>query len=96
MTTEEHLLVCLAEECAEVIHEIGKILRFGMNDNHPSEKNIIKNEQRLNNEINDVMGVVEMLQEEGVKIDIDEDRVAAKKQKILKYMAYARVKNTLK
>jgi len=31
----EHLLVCLAEECAEVGQAVGKALRFGLKDSPP-------------------------------------------------------------
>jgi hypothetical protein len=30
MNRTEHLLVCLAEECGEVIQSVGKALRFGL------------------------------------------------------------------
>ena len=95
MTEIEHIFTCLSEECAEVIQEVTKIQRFGLNDTHPSKKNFIPNEQRLNQEINDIMGVVEMLQDRGIKIEVDENRILAKKEKVEKYMEYARTRGTL-
>jgi NTP pyrophosphatase (non-canonical NTP hydrolase) len=49
---KEELLVCLAEECSEVIKCVTKIQRFGDNRN---------NEYDLQNEVGDIMGVVKML-----------------------------------
>jgi len=34
MTREEHLLVITSEECPEVIKEVSKSLRFGLDDYH--------------------------------------------------------------
>ena len=93
MTELEHIFACLSEECGEVIQEVSKIHRFGVNDNHP--KVGIPNEERLSNEMNDLMGVVEMLKERGIKIELSATKMLEKKAKVEKYMEYARGKGTL-
>ena len=100
MTRIEHLLVCLAEECAEVTKEVTKILRFGLKD----QKFVVNgtdhepNDVRLQTEIIDVMAVLELLQEEDVifpdddKSDKWDEMMEVKKEKIEKYIVYAQEK----
>ena len=93
MTELEHVFACLSEECGEVIQEVSKIHRFGVNDIHPEIG--VLNEERLSNEINDLMGVVERLKERGIKIELSATKMIQKKAKVEKYMEYARGKGTL-
>ena len=95
MTELEHVFSCLSEEAGEITQEVSKILRFGVNDVHPSIENFVPNEERLSNEINDLMGVVEMLKERGIKIELSATKMLEKKAKVEKYMEYARGKGTL-
>jgi len=98
MTRQEHLLVCLAEECAEVQKEITKILRFGLNDK-PIEslggKNLEPNSVRLHREVVDVLAVIDMLMDEGLIEDVDVKDVEAKQERVEKYMKYAHEKGML-
>lgn len=71
MTREQHLLICLAEECSEVIKEVTKILRFGLikeDDElrHTTLKGreVEPNGPRLQQEIIDIMSVIDMLIDE--------------------------------
>jgi hypothetical protein len=59
VTREEHLLVILMEECAEVAHRASKILRFGMDEVQPGQQ--LSNRQRLFGELIDLMAVADML-----------------------------------
>ena len=99
MTRQEHLLACLTEECAEVIKEVCKIQRFGPNDHHPDIEDSKLNVQRLKDEIVDLIGVVDMLQDEKF-IDMDilglEEQIEAKKARVEKYILYAKEKGTVK
>lgn len=90
MNKTEYLLMCASEECGEIIQAIGKIGRFGEDDCHP-EGGLLNNEH-LVKEVNDLLGVLELLEENGVslrgigcRIDIDE-----KKSKVERWMKYSR------
>ncbi len=93
MTRQEHLLICLAEECAEVIYDVSKILRFGINDNHP--KVGVPNGERLQTEINDVFTIINMLQAEGFELDINSSAMVEKQKKVERYIAYAKERGTI-
>jgi NTP pyrophosphatase (non-canonical NTP hydrolase) len=87
MTRQEHLLVILAEECAEIQHCISKTLRFGPDEVWP--KLDVTNFERLEAEFNDLLAVVSMLDDEGIQIRFDQDRQKAKTEKVKKYMKYS-------
>jgi len=104
MTREEHILACLSEECAEVIKEVSKIHRFGMNDVHPDIEGFIPNIERLSGEILDVIAVVGILRDENMissKINPifanDNVKIAInkKRDKVERYIKYARRKGTV-
>jgi hypothetical protein len=53
------LLICAAEECAEVTQRITKALRFGLDEVHPGQP--LTNAQRIAGELGDLQAVVNML-----------------------------------
>ena len=59
MTREEHLLTILMEECAEVIQRASKALRFGLAEVQAWQTKT--NAQRLMDEVNDFIGVYQMI-----------------------------------
>ena len=64
MTNEDeikfyHVLKILSEECAEIIHIISKIDRFGLNSENPTSKK--ENIEILNDEFNDFLGTLNLL-----------------------------------
>lgn len=59
MTNEQHLLLILAEECAEVAQRATKAIRFGLDQKHPVEH--WNNRQQLERELGDLMAMVDML-----------------------------------
>lgn len=59
---ETERLAMLAEECAEVIHVIGKILRHGYESYHPQDPNVT-NRDLLEDEVNDLHAVLHMMRE---------------------------------
>lgn len=100
MNTIEHLLTCLGEEGAEIAKDCSKSNRFGLDDIyatiHPDGSRTIKNEmgtnrERIVDELNDLLGVAELL----VEYDVlpanwqSEEKQRAKRVKVRKYMAYA-------
>jgi NTP pyrophosphatase (non-canonical NTP hydrolase) len=68
-------LVILQEECAELIHIISKIHRFGLHDQN--------NRQRLIQETGDVMAMINcLLDEEAISDEELENAVALKIKKL--------------
>ena len=93
MTDEEHLLACLSEECAEVIKNVNKALRFGLGDKHPGKAE--NNHELIEHELNDLYGVIELLAERGVCFPLNSKQIEAKKEKVKYYMGYARAIGTI-
>jgi hypothetical protein len=98
MTTQEHLLTCLAEECAEIQHRVCKALRFGIDDIDPTtaapdaktERSLIKEE------VTDLIAVAQLLVEEGILPDgFDPAWTEKKKAKVRRFMEYAKTRGAL-
>lgn len=95
MNRTEHLLTCLAEECAEVQQAIAKALRFGLDDGYPGAAST--NAQDIAREFLDVLAVVEMLEADGA-ISLPPNklaRISQKKARVGEYMSYAEQCGTL-
>jgi len=82
MTNEQYLLTLLAEECAEVGQRATKAIRFGLEDPKGAQPGFSSNKERLIEEINDLLVVVEMLFGENY---VDKTQQNNKKEKIQKY-----------
>jgi hypothetical protein len=82
----EYLLMCLAEECAEVTQIASKTFRFGQHDTQPGRSDY--NCTRLAYEIGDVLGIVDMLRECGIVIDeeIIAEARASKKRRLMEFI----------
>ncbi len=97
MNKIEYLLTCAAEEGGEISQAAAKCARFGLYDKHPKNENA-PNVELFIKEVNDLLGVVELLQEceipelleLGNRKDID-----AKKEKVKKWMGYSRMHGCL-
>ena len=101
MNTTEHLLVCVAEEASELAQACSKALRFGLEDVCPTPTGGETNRQRIIQEFSELVAVIDMLMNNATKNDeswkMPTVSVAeAKKEKIIKWMKYAREKGTLK
>lgn len=93
MDRKEYLLTCLIEECAEVQKEATKALRFGLDDNWKERG---RQDQRIANEFVDVLSIYDMLVEEGLLDNIStEEMIRMKKERVEKYMRYAKERGTL-
>lgn len=88
MNKIEHLLTCLTEECGEITQEACKAARFGLTDVKPGQPD--DNKRRIEREAGQFLAVFELL---GFKIH-EEDKVE-KREKLKKYMEYARQRGTL-
>ncbi len=94
MNRTEHLLSCLAEECAEVAQRVSKALRFGLDEVQPGQD--FTNAQRIGQEFHDLLAVVEMLEDEGaLDRPTDTHAIERKKAKVLSFMEYAEQCGTL-
>jgi hypothetical protein len=95
MNVIEHLLTCAAEESAEVGQAAGKALRFGLRDSPPSGG--LPNNLYIVRETNDLLAILEMLQEQGVDLPGigNRDAINEKKEKVKRFMTYAKDRGTL-
>jgi len=91
MNKTEHLLVILSEECGEVIQIVSKILRFGEYDHDPNNPESC-NLDLMVKEINDILGVVELLDEHEYDLSRVGNRndIENKKSKVEFYMKYSK------
>ena len=88
MKQGEHLLIILAEECAEVAQRCSKALRFGLDDIQPGQE--MTNRQRIQEELADIMGVCAMLD-----LVIPRAAARAKKARVEKFFELSRRLGTL-
>lgn len=97
MTVQEHLLACLIEECSEVIHRACKAQRFGIDDRDPTIPDAPSERVMIWQELNDLYAIIEMLKEEGIlPLGFGDWRaIKAKKEKVRKFMDYARERGVL-
>lgn len=95
MTRLEHLLTCLAEECAEVAQRSTKALRFGIDEVQPGQ--FLTNAERIREEVVDLFAVLGMLEEETgwslLPNDIDGGR--DKRKKVEAFLRYSAEVGTL-
>ena len=91
MNKEQMLLTLLSEECAEVAQLASKSIRFGLDSCDPTTGK--SNMSALHQELIDIIAVVQYLNYEyNFRFDfdnIDWKAVAAKKERIDKYMKYS-------
>lgn len=87
MNRLEILLIQLMEECCEVSQRASKALRFGLLEVQPNQE--LNNKERLNLEISDLYGVLQILHNE-YKIGGNEEEMNKKITKIEKYLNYSK------
>ncbi len=92
MTLEEHLLVLLAEECAEIQKAVTKALRFGLDDSWRDCEFTDSPRNMIQWELSDIQAVAEMLADiRTLNLPItDPQLIEAKKHKIQKFLGYSR------
>lgn len=88
MNFEQLLLLKLMEECTEVAKEAAKCMQFGMDEVYePIGK---ANRERLADELNDVMAIIQMLNNgTNLRYTRDEEAIKAKIEKVLHYAQYS-------
>jgi NTP pyrophosphatase (non-canonical NTP hydrolase) len=88
---QEMLLTIAMEECNEVAQRISKALRFGLEEIQPGQPST--NATRILQELADVVAALEMA---GVSAHtLTTEAIAAKMEKIEKYLAYSQTCGTL-
>lgn len=96
MNLIEYLLTSLAEECAETAQATTKALRFGLNNIKPGQEQ--SNLDRLADELEDIKVIIGMLEDNGVVLIPRYEsamKVARKREKVTRFMAYAKAIGTL-
>lgn len=94
MTETQYLLQCLQEECDEVGQRCSKAIRFTLGEVQPGQN--LTNAQRIDEEMTDLVGVLELLHDRGLLSNqFDLAKIQAKKDKVMRYMAYSRERGTL-
>jgi hypothetical protein len=86
----EEILTVMAEECAEIIVEIMKIKRFGLNTQVPDTK--LTNLDKLMKELGDFMAMYELLHKQ--KLFKEEQINEYKQQKFEKLKKFSNIKIT--
>lgn len=90
LSNEDYLLIKLAEECNEVGQMAAKTIQFGMEEVYDDGVNQKTNRERLIDELNDLFGVIQMLNDEtGLNFLPDADAIRAKGKKVSKYRGYS-------
>jgi hypothetical protein len=89
MNLLQYLLSKLSEECNEVSKEALKISLFGPGDHSPDDPEKISNVERLYRELNDLHGILELLNDTGFEYKPDPKAILDKKIKVLKYLDYS-------
>ncbi len=94
MNKKELLLDICAEECSETAVRCSKAIRFTLEEIQEGQS--LTNAERIIQEFNDIVAVMEIMQQEGM-IDrvIDRDYITAKKLKVDQWLGYSRKRGTL-
>ncbi len=93
MNEIQFALVKAAEECTELAKELLKAAQYGHETfNHKHNEFTL---DMINDEYNDVLGCIAHLNNVGVKIRHDADKVSARVDKIYKNMSAARAEGSL-
>jgi NTP pyrophosphatase (non-canonical NTP hydrolase) len=77
----EEILIIAQEECAELIQEISKIRRFGLDSTHRDGQN---HRTKLTQETGDVLAMIELMKSHGLFTDVELQEASDAKFKKLK------------
>jgi NTP pyrophosphatase (non-canonical NTP hydrolase) len=92
---ETERLAMLAEEAAEVIQMVGKVLRHGYSDSHP-DYGVKNNRELLQAELNDLVAVICILSKSGDLISVTQEEFVRVIESRLKHTHHQNTKFLLK
>ena len=101
MNKQEHIVSVIGEEALETAVELAKVCskinRFGLHEVRVDKPEGPSNQARLVDELNDLMGIINLAVEEGIIPSnwLDCVKMTAKMAKVRHFMEYAREKGTL-
>lgn len=87
MNLEQYLLAKLAEESAEIAKIALKAQQFGFYETKSGQ--LYTNTERTHQELDDLMAIVEMLNDLGFNYEPNQERIEAKKKKVIRYLRYS-------
>lgn len=96
MNEEQHLLLKLQEEAVEVLSELSKqcskSMLFGLEEINVLKPEGPNNQERIVDELNDLMGVVNLLCDYGIIPAnwMDGSKMLKKQKKVLEFMQYSK------
>lgn len=77
---QQALLIKLSEECGEVVQRVAKMLQYGAENRQAQDGvKLGTNKKRLTSEIQDVLGIIYMLENENFIDEIDLEFVKVRK-----------------
>jgi hypothetical protein len=82
----EEILIIAQEECAELIQEISKIRRFGLDSTH---RDGLSHRLKLTQEVGDVLAMIHLMRDHGLFTDAELQ--AAMDAKFLKLKTWSRI-----
>lgn len=88
LTRHQLILTQLSEECGEVVKNVSKAIRFGPDEVYP--KIGLSNAERITQEMEDLIGVFDMLVEEGVLPPVNPKNSYNKRFKVEEYIGYSK------
>lgn len=95
LTYDEHLALCINEECVEIAQAVDKALRFGLGNHHPNRPNET-NAYDILKEYYHLQTIMEMIFERGWLQEFPSEQIdAIKKEKVQSVLEHARLSQRL-
>jgi hypothetical protein len=91
----QYLLTKLMSECNELSHAVSKVLDFGIDDEAHLEHVGYSGKRKIEEEFNDVLGIIDMLGDIGFNVSANPMMIKAKRNKVQHYMADSRRRGVL-
>jgi len=91
MNRLQYLLNKLSEEASEIVQISQKTAQFGLNEVYDDGKNNLSNRERCHAEIDDLLGIISLLNDEfDFCYEPDREKIEQKKDKTNRYYKYSK------